>query len=567
MATTRRKPLADPVGDYARAVLAGEIVAGKLVIQACQRHIDDLEAAPASGFRFDRGAALRAIEFFPTFLVHYKGRWAGQPFELSDWQKFIVGSLFGWLNAATGRRRFKNAYVQIARKNGKSALAAGVALICFVFDNEAAPEIYTAATKRDQAKIVWQDAAEFVSRDAELSGLISRYRNTMLCAVNSGVFTPLAADAQTMDGLNPSCAIIDELHRHPSREVVDVLDTATGARDQPLIFMITTAGDDVFSCCFDEFDYSSQVLAGNLADPARFAYIASIDDDDDWKDPAVYVKANPNLGVSIELEYLKEKALEAQNLPAKRREFRRLRLDAWSETVGGWVDLDAWNKCATAVSDDDLAGAECFAGIDLSKTRDITAKVLIFPPAGDRDLWAVRSKFYVPEAKIEAARLHRADDRVPYDLWHKDEMITATPGNVVDYEFIKKDLGADRDLYDLTEIGFDPWNATQFAQDLDADGFVTVEVRQGYKTLSAPMKFLEGLYIDALLAHGGHPVLTWMAGNVSVDIDPNENVKPNKAKSRNRIDGIVALIIAIERAISRPNIGPSVYETRGVIAA
>lgn len=556
----------DPTGDYCRAVIGGDIVAGKLVRLACERHLRDLSRAPFNGFYFDYDAAQAAIDFFPAMLSHYKGEYAGEPFVLSAWQMFIVGSIFGWKRTADARRRFQSAYVQVARKNGKSALAAGIGLLMFVLDGEAAPEIYTAATTLKQAKIVFKDAREFVLHSDELSDVV-RVWNHLLTDEAGGEFTALAADAHTLDGLNPHCAIIDELHRHPTSQVVDVLDTATGARAQPLLFMITTAGDNVFGVCYDEYDYAVQVLQRAVNDNERFAFIAEIDDGDDWQDPECWIKANPNLGVSITRKYLENKLIAAQYQPKKQKEFKRLRLNLWTETVGDWLDMDAWNACDSMPAADELIGAECYCGVDLAKTRDITASVLLFPPTDERKLWVVKPKFYVPEAKVDAARRGDLEDRVPYNIWDNEGLITTTPGNVVDYQFIERDLLNAREVFDLKELGFDPWNATQFAQQLDAEGIVTVEVRQGYRTMNRPTQRLAELVADELLAHGGNPVLRWMASNLTVDTDHTEAVKPNKHKSRNRIDGIVALICAIQRAVSASDDGPSVYETRGVIAA
>lgn len=567
---TAGRALPDPVGDYARKVIGGKIPAGKWVKLACVRHIRDVKRAASLGLRFDRALAMRSIEFFPKVLRHYKGEWAGKAFELSPWQKFIVGSLFGWIVIATGLRRFRTAYLEVPRKNGKSALVAGIGLILFLFDNEPGAEIYAAATKRDQAKIVWGDAERFVARSPALARRVQVYKGSLLYPDADAVFIPLSADHTTMDGLNPHGVLIDELHRHPSRAIVDVMETAQGARRQPLQVEITTAGDNVNSVCWDHHDYTEKVLEDLLPveDLTWFGYIAAADKDDNWTDPKTWAKANPNLGISKKLEDLKLNCERAKNQPAAQRDFKRLHLDIWAEGAGGWMPMSFWNACAAAVDPELLKGRECTAGLDLSSTADLTAYVELYAPTPADPLWRVLPFLWVPEAKVIEAKHGIERDRVRYDLWQERGFVRSTPGNVIDYRAIFNCIVDERaPQVKIREIGFDPWAATQISNDLMDEGFNMVEVRQGFKTLSEPTKKLMELVLGGQIAHGGHPVLRWMAANVSIDKDPADNHKPNKAKSRHRIDGIVALIIALSRAIGKKvetESNVSVYATRGI---
>ena len=562
----------DPTTEYAEKVLAGEIVAGRLVRLACKRHLQDLEDGRARGIEFDRRSALRAIAFFPLVLRHYKGEWGraekgrGQRFVLGLWQKFIVGSLFGWKWIATGLRRFQTAYIEIARKNGKSALCAGIALLLFVFDNEPGAEVYCLATKRDQAKIVFDDAVAFVTKSRELSRRIDIYKTSMVAPGATAVLKPLAADDKFLDGLNPHGAIIDELHKHPNRAIVDVIETGLGAREQPLQVEITTAGKELESVCFDHHDYSQKVLEGIFDDDTWFGYVANLDDDDDWRDEAAWIKANPNLGVSKRVDYLRGQVRRAINQPAAASECKRLHFDIWTEDAGGWLNMDRWNECATPIDLELLKGRECFGGLDLSSKLDITAYVEIYPPDDAGGLWQIVPFLFVPEVKVEEARIDETRDRVRYDLFADQGLIIPTPGEVVDYEKVKEKIVERSEQVQLAEIGYDPWNASQMANDLDDLGFTMVEVRQGFKTLSLPMKEFEALVISRRLAHGGHRVLRWMASNMAVTTDDADNVKPSKKKSRQRIDGIVAGIIGLSRALDRPeHKAKSVYEGRGAL--
>lgn len=540
----RLKSADHPVTSYARAVVAGDVPTGKLVRQACERHLRDLES---SRFHFDEARANRALAFF-RMLRHSKGRFAGEPFVLSDWQTFIVGSLFGWVWAKgpkAGRRRFNRAYLAVPRKNGKSTLVAGLGLYLLSADGEAGSEVYAAATKRDQAKIVWSEARRMVLASGALRRHINPLKTALLMDRNGSSFVPLGADADTLDGLNPHGVILDELHAHKSRDMWDVMTTALGARTQPLLVSITTAGRGRTSVCREQHDHCAAVLAGSVSDDAYFAFIAQIDDGDDWTDEAVWHKANPNLGVSIELADLRTEAERAKQSAAQQNAFRRLHLNEWTEQTTRWLDIGEWESCGGDLPD--LTNRACYGGLDLSRKNDITAFALIFPPTPADPYWHLKVKMWCPAEAIER---RSSKDRVPYDGWARGGWITPTDGNMVDYRLVRRDIEEIAKVYKVREIGYDPWNALETALELQDAGFNVVEVRQGARSLSEPMKKLEGLIGGSLLAHEGSPVMRWMAGNVAVKMDPNENIQPDKSKSGDRIDGIVAAIIAMSRAIS-----------------
>lgn len=559
----------DPVTAYARGVLAGIYAAGKLVRLACERHLRDLEGAKARGFHFDAVAAERAIQFF-SFLQHSKGEWAGKPVTLEPWQQFIVGSVWGW-RQADGTRRFRTAYNEIPRKNGKSTMAAGIGLELLTADGEPGAEIYCAATKRAQALIVWNEARRMVEKSPALKKRVGVYKaegkeNLHVTPTHSKM-EPLGADAETADGLNIHGSIVDELHAHKNREMVDVLETGTGARRQPLNFYITTAGYNRESVCWEFHDYAVKVLEGILTDDTFFAYIATVDQDDDWTNPEVWAKANPNLGVSVKLDDLQRKCHAAKAFPAKQNGFKRLHLNIWTEQATRWIDTEAWDKCAHPVDRAALRGRRAYGGLDLSSTTDLSSLLLLFPPAGDDPLWSVLPFFWVPK---EGMRKRVRSDRVPYDVWVEQGLITATEGNIVDYDVIRRDIGLLSEEFDIRqerykedddvpELAYDRWNATQLVTQLQGDGFTMVPVGMGFASMAAPMRELEKLIVGQLLAHGGHPVLRWMASNVAASEDPAGNLKPDKAKSSERIDGIVGLCLALARAVLRPEPG-SVYD-------
>jgi phage terminase large subunit-like protein len=498
---------------------------------------------------FDEEAAELAVEFFPRFLRHVKGEWAGQPFELSPWQRDkIIRPIFGW-KRKDGTRRYRTVYVEVPRKSGKSSLSAGIALILLYSDREMGGEVYSAAADRDQAAIVFDAAKSMVESSPELQAISDVYRRLIFVRRTSSVYRVLSADVPTKHGLNAHGIIFDELHAQRTRDLWDVLTTSTGARRQPLVVAITTAGFDRESLCWEVHNYACKVRDGVIQDDTFLPVIYGAADDEDWRDEKVWKQVNPGLGISIKLDYLRQEARKAAETPSYQNTFRRLHLNQWTQQNERWIDLAAWDACAGPVEVESLAKKRCFAGLDLSTTTDITACVLLFPPDKNADAFRLVPFFWVPEDTV-AKRTRR--DGVPYDAWVRDGLIETTPGNVVDYDRMRERIKKLRNQYYLVEIAIDRWNATQLAAQLQNDGHEVVGFGQGFRDMSSPTKELEKLVISKRLQHGGHPVLRWMADNVSVKQDPAGNLKPDKAKSTGRIDGIVASIMALGRFMAKP---------------
>ena len=515
-----------------------------------------------SEYWYDERAAQVAVNFFEKVLVHVKGEWAGRPFILQEWQReSVIKPLFGW-KRQDGSRRYRTAYIEIPRKNGKSSLAAGIALYLLFADGEYGAEVYSAAADRDQAHIVFDLAKQMAQASPALVKIAEIYKRSMVYTETMSSYKVLSADAFTKHGLNASGVVVDELHAQPTRDLVDVLETSTGARRQPLTVFITTAGYDRESICWEKHDYADRLLRGVIEDDSYFAYIVAASEEDDWLERSIWQKANPGFGVTVKEDYLEEQARKAELVPAYQNTFRRLHLNQWTQQESRWLDMNAWDVCATPVNAKLLEGAECYGGLDLASSSDIASFVLDFPNEkgeDERHVWL--PFFWIPEENmIERAR----KDRVPYDAWVRDGLMFATPGNVIDYAFIIRhieDLGL---RYNIREIAFDRWGAFQVSQQLEGLGFTMVGFGQGFASMSAPTKDLLRLVLDGKLSHGGNKILRWMADNLVVSTDPAGNVKPNKQKSREKIDGIVAGVMALDRAVRHETSG-SVYEERGIV--
>ncbi len=562
MARTR-KPKAPPcaVEAYARAVVSGKVVAGRLVNLACQRHLDDLAGGKARGLIWDGAAARHAIEFF-GHLRHSTGEWANQPFELQPWQAFVIGSLFGW-KRADGLRRFRTAYVEVARKNGKSVLLAGAALYALVADGEPGSHVYAAATTRDQARIVFGEAERMVDASPPLRARVTRTVNNLAVLPTSSWFRPLSADASKMDGLNVHFAAVDEVHEHPNPEIIQKLNTATGARRQPLIFEITTAGHDRQSVCWQHHEFSVKALEGSVPTEAAdswFAYIATIDPDDDWTNPAVWIKANPSLGVTVKVEDLKRQVEEAREMPAQQNAIRRLRLNEWTEQVTRWIDMLVWADGADPFDEEDLVGRSCYGGLDLARVNDLSSLALVFPPEQAGEKVKVIWRHWCPEEDI----LRRARrDRAPYTVWRDQGWLVATEGNTTDFRFIEAEILNLATRFNILEVAYDRTFAGELVRNLQDEGMGMVEFGQGFISMGPAAAEFMRMLIGRELKHGGNPVATWCASNVTVRRDPAGNEKPDKERSTERIDAVVAAIMAVGRL--QVAVGGSVYEERGLL--
>lgn len=539
-------PRADPTTAYADQVVRRKVPAGEFVRLACERHLRDLKAGRQRGLQWNPGAAEDAIGFF-HYLRHSKGEWAGTPFDLQGWQQFIIGSLFGW-KRADGLRRFRTAYNEVARKNGKSTLAAGVGLHLFIADREPGSEVYTAATKRDQARIVHSESVRMVKRSPSLRQVVGIHKDNLFVESTASFYRPLGADADTLDGLNPYALLIDELHAHKQRALWDVLETATGSRRQPMLFAVTTAGTDRLSVCYEQHTYAEQILRGTVQDDSYFAYIAAMDEGDDWTSEAAWQKANPNYGISVKPDDMRTLCLQAQRMPAKQNAFKRLRLNVWTQQVTRWIDLGLWDRQAGMVDEAALRGRRCHGGLDLAAVSDLVAWVMVFPNADDPENGPVDvlPRFWCPEA-----RLHADDNRYreQYQAWKRAGVLETTPGNAIDYGFVRKRILEDATRFQLVDLNVDRlFNAHQLSQELINEGLQVVAMGMGFLSMAAPMREFERLLLAEQIRHGGHPVLRWMADNLAVREDPAGNFKPDKRESQGKIDGIVALVMAIDRA-------------------
>lgn len=555
----KKPPAVDPVTDYAKGVVGGSIVAGPLVRLACQRHLNDLKR---NDLTWDTGE--RARSFFPTVLRLNGGDFEGKPFVLEPFQQFIVGSLFGW-KVADGTRRFRVAYIEIAKGNGKSPLAAGIGHYALSADGEARAEVYAAATKKDQAMVLFRDAVAMFEQSPALQRRLipsgtGAQRWNLAYPETGSFFRPISSD-DGQSGPRPHCALIDEIHEHKSPLVVDMMRAGTKGRRQALIVEITNSGYDRTSVCWQHHEYSRQVLEGcrtedGYRDDSWFAFVAGLDEGDDWRDEAVWPKANPNLGVSITDRYLREQVREAEGMPSKQNVVKRLNFCVWTEQSTRWLDMEMWRASGGNVDRRALRGRTCYAGLDLATTTDVAALVLCFPPEEEGQPYELLPFFWVPE---EAVRARSA--QVKYDQWVREGYIEATPGNITDYDFIRERIKTLAEEFQFEELAYDRWNATQLITQLGSDGLTVVPMGQGFASMSAPTKEFEKLVKGGLLWHGNNPVLSWMAGNVSVVQDPAGNLKPAKNVSSEKIDGIVAAIMALGRTMATPN--GSVYDTRG----
>jgi phage terminase large subunit-like protein len=541
---------------YIAGVISGEIVTGELVRLACQRHVRDLTDAHLRGLRFDRVRAQRVIDFF-KFLRHSKGEWANQEFTLEPWQQALTWILFGWVHTETGYRRFRTAIVELARKNGKSTWAAGIALYLTIADGEQGAEVFSVAVKRDQARLVHGEATRMVAKSPSISKVLKRGRDNLHSLQSNSKFEPLASEEDSLDGLNPHGIIADEVHAWKNRLLWDVLFTAMGARRQPLLLGISTAGYDRESVFFQQHDYSVKVLKGIVEDDSWFCWITCLDETDDWEDETNWIKSNPNLGTTIRIGELRSAAAKAKASPAELNSFLRLRLNKWTTSHTAWMPMDKWELCSTPVDAEALKGRPCFGGLDLSTTTDVSCFSLLFPPLGDDAKWSVLPFFFLPEDAIEQ-RCKR--DRVPYDVWQRQGLFELTPGNIIDYSFIRAKVLEQAAKYQIQEISYDPYNATQIVTELTGDGLLMVPFRQGEVSMNAPCKRLLELVLTEDFAHGGNPVLRWMASNVMVSVGATGLLKPDKAKSREKIDGISALLNALGRAMVVPVMDVREYE-------
>ena len=526
---------------YIKAVIDKKIPSCQLVYKAVKRHLDDLEHQ--NKYYFDRQEADFRLKVF-NYLHHSKGKWAGQKFILSPWQQFLVAVIFGWKKKADGKRRFKQVYLEVPRKNGKTTCAAGIALNLLDIDGEMGAEVYAAATKKDQARIVHEEATRMVASSPALKSHITIMRNNLNVADTCSKFEPLSSDYNSLDGLNIHGAIIDELHAHKTRELYDVIDTATGAREQPMIFMITTAGVQMESICREMHEYTENILNNVVKDDTFFGLIYTIDEKDKWDDETAWYKANPNLGISLSIESMREEKTKAMQSKSSLAAWQRYHLNIWGGAVESWISYDKWEACKTNFDFAEMQGRKCYIGMDLSSTTDTTAICCAFPM--DDGTIKVFWRFWLPEVGIEA-REHI--DRVPYRQWASEGYLTLTQGDVIDYDYIENEIMRWAAQFEIQEIIADPYNATQLLNHLGDNGLPVFEHRQGFISMNAPTKAFEVAVLSGNLQHEDNPMMRWQIGNAELKVGDGEVVKPVKknGRKRMRIDGVIAAVMAVGR--------------------
>lgn len=510
---------------------------------------------------FSQQEADKAVRFIQD-LKHGKAIGAGTNFILQPWQRKPIEEIFGTLNE-DGRRQYRTSFWFLPRKNGKSEIAAGTALKLLTADKEYGAEVYSAAYSRDQASLVFNTAATMVRMHPTLSKVLRVIdsQKRIVYPKTGSFYRAIAADASGSHGFNAHAIIFDELHTQKTRELWDVLTSSTGARVQPLTIAITTAGMDKNSICYEQYEYAKRLKSGAIEDKSFHSVIYEAEPDDPWDDEATWYKANPALGTFRSIEEMRQFFRKAKEIPALENTFRMLYLNQWVSGLSKWMSLAAWDKCyePNFPTLEELSQMVCYGGMDLSSTTDLTAIVWIFMDS--QGILYVIPTFYMP---LEGIYEKERADKVPYRQWISQGFIQGTPGNTVDYDYIQANILTDRGLYRIHELAFDPWNATQLVLKLAGEGIRVAKTQQGYSTLSAPTKELMKLILDRGIRHNGHPVLRWMIDSMQVEMDPAGNLKPSKEKSTTRIDGVVALIMAISRWIVNGN--HSVYSSeRGLV--
>lgn len=513
---------------------------------------------------YDKEKADRAVKFIEN-LCHTKGKWAGKRFWLLPWQEQLIRDIFGIVKP-DGYRQFRTAFVEICKKVGKSELAAAIALYLLYADNEPSAEVYGAAADRQQASIVFDVARQMVEmspallKRSKIMGATKRIVNYG----NAGYYQVLSAEVGGKHGFSVSGLVFDEIHTQPNRQLYDVLTKGSSdARQNPLHFIITTAGTDRHSIAYELHTKAIDILEGRRVDPTFYPVVYGLKDDEDWEDEANWYKANPSLGYTVDIERLRDAYREAKQNPADEITFRWLRMNQWVSGTTAWIPDQIYQRGNEEIDLKSLEGRDCYGGLDLSSTGDITAFVLMFPPRNEEEKYILLPFFWVPEETIPQ---RVKANSVPYDVWERQGYLMSTEGNVIHYDFIEKFIEELGEKYHILEIAFDRWGATQMVQDLEGMGFTVVPFGQGYSSMSAPTKEFYKILMEGNMVHGGHPMLRWMAGNVVIDTDPAGNIKVTKARSKEKIDGIVAAIMALDRCIrNQVQKQGSVYDERGIL--
>lgn len=538
-----------PAEQYCRNVLTGETIACRYVRLACLRYLRDLDTGAERGLWFDRDAAILRLQF-NRYCRHFEGEWAGRVIEFEPWQQFISWNVYGW-KRKDGSRRYRLVYEECARKNGKSTSLATDGIYLAFFDGEAGAQVFTAATKLEQARIIHRASTRMVKASPALRRRVAVFKNNLNVEETASKYEPLGEDSKTEDGRNVHAGLIDEYHAHPSADMYNVLRSGMGSRRQPILYTITTAGFDKNSACYTEREYAINVLEGVFDDDSYFAIIFTPDDPDDWTNEEEWAKANPNLGVCVSIDDMREQCRKAERVPSLQNEFKTKRLNIWTESQTAWITTDMWAKCNHPVDADGLRGQTCYGAFDLSSTTDMSAWVLCFPPAAESERYRFLYRFFVPSDDLNQ-RYPNREVLKNIKTWIRQGFITETPGNVIDYDFIRAQIVEDAAMYDIAQIPYDPYNASQLVNDLMKEGLELTEFRQGFLTMSPAAKDFETKVLQGMLAHANNPVMNWMVSCTDIVSDPAGNikpVKPDRGKSNKRIDGVVASIMALNAAV------------------
>ncbi len=551
-----RFPYVNKANRYARDVVSGKIDACLYVKQACQRHLDDLsrESERNYRFKFDREKGNRICRLAEN-MPHVKGQWQGSLIQLQPWQCFMLAVLFGWVRKSDGMRRFREIYAEIPRKNAKSTLAAIIGLNMLVADGEGGAEVYSGATSEKQAWEVFRPAKLMAEKSPGFTGRfgVNVAAKSIHVIPTASRFEPVVGNPG--DGSSPHCAIVDEYHEHKTSDLYDTMVTGMGARAQPMRVVITTAGTDLRGPCYAKHDEAVKVLSGQMQNDELFTVIYTIDEDDDWADFSVWKKANPNFGVSVFEDFLAERHREATQLAHKQNILRCKHLNQWLNVDTAWMNMLAWKQAKSDVLLDQLEGLPCYIAIDLASKTDIAGMVMLVQRDGELFTFG---RYYLPEETINKP------DNQHYQTWRIMDRIIETPGAIIDYGYIEDDLKGLRSRFEIRAVAYDPFQATQFSTRMAAEGFPMIEVGATVRNFSEPMKEVEARILANTLHHDGCPVLTWMMSNVVAHYDKKDNIFPNKERAANKIDGAVALIMAMNRVMATDQKGPSVYETRGI---
>lgn len=548
MASKPKYPLMKQAEDYARAVVAGKVLACRWIKLLCQKHLDDLDlqAEDSYPYKFEPAKAEKVAKFL-QLLPHTKGKWAGKRelIKLEPWQLFSVCVPFGWLRKKDGTRRYRTLLVFVPRKNGKSIIGGGLGVYMFTADSEFGAEVYSGATTEKQAWEVFRPAKQMIERTPELREHFGVEVNAsnMVRLEDGSRFEPVIG--KPGDGSSPSCAIVDEYHEHQDSTLFDTMETGMGAREQPVMLVITTAGSSIGGPCHQLVRDSERMLEGVIDRPDLWPALFTIDQGDDWTSEEALRKANPNFGISISEDFLLARQRDAMQSATRQATFRTKHLNEWVGAKNAWLNMLRWKEAPSRKSLAELDGRPCFIGLDLASKIDIAGNILLFPPVEGDPLWHVHGRYYLPEARV----IEELDSNTArYREFDALGLLTLTDGEVIEFEVIKEDLREFAGRFDVQAVAYDPWQATQLAQEMELEGLPMVEVRQTVQNISEPMKEVEALVLQRKLAHGDCPVLTWMASNVVAKLDVKDNIYPNKERPENKIDGIIGLIMGLARA-------------------